>query len=167
MTTIVIVVIGVTILTLGLRWIYNIFGGLEEQRTELIENTQEQIRKQFGDTDQPLNLLSSAVEVQQGRFKDVGVGIKNIYGQTHQFEYEIIPTDIPSATSPEEVLSWIRWDKSTIVLSSGQLYTDAVSLDPGKDVPLGVYKLKLQMSCIDCSPADIIQVPLTVRIIST
>src|SRR3989344_788859 len=80
MTTIVVVVIGITILTLGLRWIYNIFGGLESQRQKLIEATEEQIRETFGKSNDPFNLLTSAVSVKQGSFYDLGAGIKNTFG---------------------------------------------------------------------------------------
>ncbi len=168
MTTIIIVVIGITILTLGLRWVYNIFGGLESQRQKLIEATEEEIRKTFGDSDDPINLLTSAISIEQDKFYDLSVGLKNTYGEPRNFKYDIEIIDAPQNVQPSQILSWFRWDKSEIRLNSGELYTDSVSIDP-KDAPLGVYKFKLTLNCIDCpgSPADNAHsAPLTMRVVT-
>src|SRR3989344_7026761 len=141
MTTIVVVVIGITILTLGLKWIYNIFGGLESQRQKLIEATEEQIRDTFGQTNEPINLLTSSITIKQSEFYDLGAGIKNTFGETHTFSYTIDATDVPSNVPRQQVVSWFKWDKSTITLSSGNMYVDTISIDPA-NAPLGIYKLK-------------------------
>src|SRR3989344_7090546 len=96
MNTIVVVVIGIVILTLGLRWIYGIFGGLEEQRKQLDEATEQQIRDTFGESDEPLNLLTTTISIEQGKFADIGVGIRNTLSEEHTFRYMIETTDIPS-----------------------------------------------------------------------
>ena len=165
MTTIVVVVIGITILTLGLRWIYNIFGGLESQRQKLIEATEEQIRNTFGNTNEPLNLLTSAISVQQNGFYDLGVAIKNTMGERHDFVYTVEPTDYLTNIQKTQVLSWFRWDKSTLRLDSGQFYTDVISIDP-KSAPLGVYKLRFTLTCLDCGTPTTNNAPLTMRIAS-
>ena len=46
MNTIVIIVIGVTILTLGLRWVYTLFGGITERSQEIDEQLKKQIEHQ-------------------------------------------------------------------------------------------------------------------------
>jgi len=163
MTTIVVVVIGITILTLGLKWIYNIFGGLEDQRKQLIEATQQQIRDTFGKSNDPLNVLTSAVSIEQGKYYDLGVGLKNTFGEPHEFSYTIVPTDVPSSVNEAQVLSWFRWDKSTFRLNSGQIYVDTVAIDPN-GAPIGIYKLRLEMRCASCGTETVNQAPLTVRI---
>ncbi len=163
MTTIVVVVIGITLLTLGLRWVYNIFGGLESQRQKLIEATEEQIRQTFGESDKPLNLLTSSITVEQGSSYDLGVGLKNTYGEPHEFTYKVTATDIPASVTNVQVLSWYRWDKSQIYLESGEIYVDTVSIDPVK-APLGVYKLRLELTCMDCGTNKVNYAPLTMRV---
>ncbi len=165
MNTIVVVVIGIVILTLGLRWIYGIFGGLEEQRKQLDEATEQQIRDTFGESDEPLNLLTTTISIEQGKFADIGVGIRNTLSEEHTFRYMIETTDIPSNIQANQVLGWVRWDKSNLLLKSGEIYTDVISIDP-KDAPLGIYKLKVVLQCVDpgCSETD--SVPLTVRIVA-
>lgn len=103
--------------------------------------------------------------MEQGKYKDVVVGLKNVYGQKHDFKYEIITTDIPPTTTETQVLSWVRYDKSVLSLSSGQLYTDTISIDP-KNAPLGVYKLKLILTCLTCPDETQEFAPLTMRIVS-
>jgi len=163
MTTIIIVVIGITILTLGLRWIYNIFGGLESQREQLITATEEQIRETFGDTSDPLNLLTSAIQIKQGANYNLGIGIKNTYSTPQQFTYTVEIEDTPTGISKEQVLSWIKWTKSPIQLGSGQLQADTITFDPVKP-PLGPYRLKIILRCTDCPTPDTFFATLTMRI---
>ncbi len=164
-TTIVVVVIGITILTLGLKWVFNIFGGLEQSRQKLSEATEQRIRETFGDSSQPINLLTSSAEIAQNQYYDLAIGLKNTYGEQHSFKYIIEPTDIPAQLQASQVSSWLRWDKSTLSLKSGELYTDTISIDP-KDAPLGVYKLKVTLTCLDCGTPTEDAAPLTIRIVS-
>jgi hypothetical protein len=165
MNTIVIVVIGVIILTLGLSWIYGIFGDLEKQRTQIGESVEEQIRETFGESDDPLNLLSTTVSIEQGKFKDVGIGIRNVLSESHVYKYDINVIDYPNSITEPQIMSWVSWDKGNIELTSGEIYTDTVSLDP-RNAPLGLYKFKINLECVDagCDSKD--SVPLTVRIVT-
>lgn len=165
MNTIVVVVIGIVILTLGLRWIYGIFGGLEEQRQQLNEATAQQIRDTFGESDDALNLLTTSVVIEQGKYADIGVGIRNILSEEHTFKYVIEATDYPTNIQANQVISWVRWDKSNLNLKSGEIYTDTISIDP-KGAPLGIYKFKITLQCIDQGCTESESVPLTVRIVA-
>ena len=44
MTTIIVVIIGITLLTLGIRWVYNIFGDIEKQRGQMTSAMEAEIR---------------------------------------------------------------------------------------------------------------------------
>ena len=147
MTTIIIVIIGVTLLTLGLRWIFGLFQGIEEQRRQLVEATNEQIRDQFGDSSDPINLLTTSFQVKQKGFYDLGVGIKNTYPETHKFQYTIGLTDGPPGVA-QQLITWIKWDKTILTLTSGQLYDDIISFDPPNTTPIGTYRFKINLKWV-------------------
>ena len=163
MTTIIIVVIGVTMLTLGLRWIGGLFSDIEKQRQQIIEATEQQIREQFGESSDPINLLTKAISVKQGSFTDLGVGIKNTYSETHKFQYTVDLIEPPSGVTTQQLI-WIKWDKTVLTLSSGELYSDIVSIDPPKKIPIGAYRFKINLKCLDCSTEIESSAPFTLRV---
>ena len=77
MNTIVIIVIGVTLLTLGLRWIYSLFGGLQERTGEIDEQLKKQISNLFEGGDESLIVRPNSVTIQQGKNKDLAFAIRN------------------------------------------------------------------------------------------
>ncbi|MBI2110047.1 hypothetical protein HYT58_02665, partial [Candidatus Woesearchaeota archaeon] len=85
MNTIIIVVIGIVLLTLGLRWVYSIFGGLEEQRRSIMESTSSEIEKLFGESQEALKLQSTSITVTQGKSSDVVLIIRNMLPESHRF----------------------------------------------------------------------------------
>ena len=101
--------------------------------------------------------------MEQDEYYDVSVGIKNTYGQPHEFSYTIVATDIPPTVTEQQVLSWFRWDKSTFSLNSGQIYVDTISIDP-ENAPINIYKMRLEMNCLSCGTETINRAPLTVRV---
>ncbi len=76
-TTIVVVVIGVTLLVLGLTFIYNIFGDIGQQQKKLGEFTDEQIRDIFEQSDQFLNLPTTDFTVEMGKTYNLDIVVKN------------------------------------------------------------------------------------------
>ncbi|MBU4241939.1 MAG: hypothetical protein KKF52_01780, partial [Nanoarchaeota archaeon] len=66
MQTIIIVVIGVTLLTLGLRFVYTTFTGITEQQEGITELTNTQINELFGQSGELIYLTKDNVGVQQG-----------------------------------------------------------------------------------------------------
>jgi len=165
MNTIIIVVIGVVLLTLGLRWVYSIFGGLEEQRRSVMESTSAEIEKLFGESQEPLKLQSTSVSVTQSKSSDVILVIRNLFPEIHRFKYTVIVVDSPPNAPPQLVLSWLSWDDTEFILKSGFAARDIISIDP-RDAPLGTYKLKVILACLDPSCADFsAQEPFVFRVV--
>ncbi|MEK6812734.1 MAG: hypothetical protein AABX86_01310 [Nanoarchaeota archaeon] len=151
MNTIVVIVIGITILTLGLRWVYGIFGDIEQTRGQISSAMDEQIRELFGESDEPLNLITASKTIEQGESFDLGIGIKNTLPQRHPFVYIITVDQTPSNVQAAAVKSWfISGEGKTIVLDSGELHTDIISIDiPSRNAPLGTYRMGITLRCTD------------------
>lgn len=147
MNTIIIVVIGITILTLGLRWIYGIFGGLTEQSTQIEQITQDQINELFGQSGDIIKLPASIISVQKGKTSNAQIFIRNIFSTSHTFKYTIIPdegTMLPGS---------VNWYKKDVKLASGDGFKDFIRFD-SKNLALGTYSFRINVICTDCSPPE-------------
>ncbi|MDO8628839.1 MAG: hypothetical protein Q7R56_03720 [Nanoarchaeota archaeon] len=151
MNTIVIIVIGITLLTLGLKWVYGVFGDIEKSRGQISSAMDEQIRELFGQSNDPINLLTSSKSIKQGENFDLGIGLKNTLSEKHVFSYTITIEQTPPNVNKNSVKSWITSGEGLpITLDSGELYSDVISFDiPTKGAPLGTYRAIINLRCTD------------------
>lgn len=165
MNTIVIVIIGITLLTLGLRWVFNIFSDVEKQRGQMSEAMEQEIRDMFGESDKPLNLLTNSISVEQGGSYDLAIGVRNIGKETYEFSYriDVNQDDIPSNVRAEDVRKWFGYTKSSFDLNSGELFPDTISVDIPRDVPLERYRVYINLDCKEDNNLDYTQA-LTIRV---
>jgi len=147
MNTIVIIVIGVTLLTLGLRWIYGLFGGLQERTGEIDEQLKKQISNLFEGGDESLIIRPNSVTIQQGKNKDLAFAIRNAIsdGKEHDFSYTIELTNTEGKNT-EEVMAWITSSQGQeINVASGQLHYELVPVDIPKSAPIGTYRFEVTL----------------------
>jgi hypothetical protein len=78
MTTIIVIVIGVTLLSLGLFWIRGIFRDIDSLTSGAFDTAEGQIGALFQDIDSYLTISPDNIDVEQGKFKDVTVIIANL-----------------------------------------------------------------------------------------
>ncbi len=156
MNTIIIVVIGITILTLGLRWIYSVFGGLTEQSDQIKTISEDQIREIFRDSGEPINIPTSIASVAQGKNYNMRVLMRNIYPAAHKFRYVV---DAESTIPPGSV----TWSKGDIPLSSGQGFEDIITFDARK-YALGTYRFRVKLTCLDCTPPEEDSAPIVLEV---
>jgi hypothetical protein len=78
MTTIIIIVIGITILSLGLLWIRSVFSDVGELTKGAFEQGEAQINDIFGGTDQPVALSPSETSISQGKTSTANLAINNL-----------------------------------------------------------------------------------------
>ena len=78
MTTIIIIVIGITILSLGLVWIRSVFSDVGELTSGAFEQGNTQIAEIFGGTDQPVALSPSETKIAQGETTTATLAINNL-----------------------------------------------------------------------------------------
>jgi hypothetical protein len=77
MTTIIIIVIGITILSLGLVWIRSVFTDVGELSSGAFEQGQTQINEIFGKSKEAVALSPSETTIEQGATKTVTLAIRN------------------------------------------------------------------------------------------
>lgn len=167
MTTIIVVIMGITLLTLGLRWVYNIYGDIERQRGQMSEAMEQQIRDMFGESDKPLNLLTTSISIEQGKSYDLGIAIRNTGNNDNQhFKYDVTVDQIPSNANVNSVKSWFIYSKNKeFTLNSGQIQTDLISINvPKTGAPLGTYRVTVKLICREDSNLNYEQ-PLIIRIV--
>lgn len=151
MQTIIVVVIGITLLTLGLRFVYTTFTDIGQQQRSVTEATEKQIRDLFGKSDQPLVLLSHIITVEQGRSVDMGVGIKNIGTQPGEFSYDLKMTAPEGTVTDEVALGWVSWTKDIGPLPVGGEFFDLITISVPGNAPPGSYRIRANL---DCTPEE-------------
>ena len=146
MNTIIIVVIGITILTLGLRWIYGIFEDLNDRTTTIGELSEEQIRGLFEDPDDMIYIESSTPNIKKGKELSMKAIIRNIYSEKHKFKYAIEAEEKTNQNA-------VRWYKKEFELTSGDGWND-IMIFYSKMLPLGSHSFRIVATCIDCKQKE-------------
>ena len=158
-TTIVIVVIGITLLTLGLRWITTTMQNITSQTDKLNKITEDQIVNIFEDTGKSISTVQKEYIVKKGdTLTTLEVYIRNniFPGAAHSFKYDFTVLSQPPSVQPSEVKSRLNWVQSPIEIQSGEAYGDTVLFDT-TGLPLGIYKFEVELSCLDnsaCQPPE-------------
>ena len=156
MNTIIIVVIGITILTLGLRWIYSVFGGLTEQSDQIKQISEDQIKQIFKDSSDPINIPTSIASIAQGKNYNMRALMRNIYPATHKFKYTI---EAESTIPPGSV----AWSKGETSLNSGQGFEDIITFNT-RNYALGTYRFRVKLTCLDCTPPEEDSAPIVLEV---
>ncbi len=162
MTTVIVVVLGITLLTLGLRWIYNIFGGLSEEQTKLKELTDQQIVELFGNTASAINIPQPLASVEQGKKLNLRVNIRNIQEETHSFRYDVVVDSVP-AGAQSLLKNRVQWFTSPVELTSGKGASDFITFD-SRGLSLGTYRFRVELQCTDCGTPEKESTPLIVEV---
>jgi hypothetical protein len=156
-TTIVVVVMGITILTLGLKWITDTMGGIQDQTDNLQRITEGQIVEIFEDTEKSISTVSKTYSVKSGKtLTNLEVYLRNnVYpGDTYTFTYTFNALSHPTSVQANEVLSRLSWVQAPIEIPSGEAYSDTVLFDT-KGLPVGIYKFEVELLCTGgCNPSD-------------
>jgi len=151
MTTIIIIVIGVTILSLGLVWINSLMGQIGDLTDKAISGGQKQVEDLMGQSDETLNLYSNSIDLKRGDYTQVGVVVYNKEGTAQDFTLKAemgslsagkgdVDCLIAEAEGHEDSISGIvsGEKKSRIILISDEgssplgLYTCIVTLQYGQ-----------------------------------
>lgn len=82
MTTIIIIVIGITILSLGLVWIRSVFSDVGELTSGAFEQGETQIAEIFGGSNQPVALSPAETTLAQGDTATASLAINNLGSST-------------------------------------------------------------------------------------
>jgi hypothetical protein len=156
--TIVIVVIGITLLTLGLKWITNLMEGTISQTENLQKITESEIIELFENSEKSISTVSKQYSIKQGKtLSSLEVYIRNNVqpGGAYSFSYIIKPLAYPPSISPEKILAQMSWYDQEIPMQSGEGYSDTIIFNT-RELPIGTYKFETDLTCNspNCHPAD-------------
>ncbi len=96
MTTIIVIVLGVTLLILGLVFVRNIFSRVQTLSDEAFESAEKEIQQRMGSTDKIYVSGGLRWEVEPGKPLARAVGIQNFdedLSSSSEFKVQITPTD--------------------------------------------------------------------------
>lgn len=164
MTTVIVVVLGITLLTLGLRWIYSIFGGLGSQQEQLQKLTEEQIIELFGGSTSAINMPQMLASVEQQKKINLRVLMRNVYEEPHTFRYEVVVDSVPSGVQ-SLLANRLTWSRTQIPLKSGEGFLDFITFD-SRGLPLGTYRFRVKLHCLDCGVESEESLPVIIDVAS-
>ncbi len=143
MTTIIVIVIGITILSLGLVWIRSVFSDVTELSSGAFEQGETQIAEIFGGTDQPVALSPSETSLSQGETTTATLAINNLGSTEVSGVYAEAETKALGGEVAESLIcafsDTLTSKSSTYSLSSGKGISGLKILVEDKGSDLGTY----------------------------
>lgn len=143
MQTIIVVVIGITLLTLGLKFVYDTFLGISANRQAVDDATAKQLRELFGESDDPLNFNANSIGIEQGEETSIALMIKNVGATKAAFSYAV-----EYASGPVKgQLSWLPEGFDLNELDVGESKDDLMVVSVPDDAIPGTYKFRIKLAC--------------------
>jgi len=160
MQTIIIVVIGVTLLVLGLNFVRNIMGeeGIGGMGSQMSELSDKQMSDLFGESEEPIYLPRDEITLKQGDTDAVDVNIRNTDYDAGIFKYAVVPDDTGNP-SKVTVNTWFRWKTTGRQLENGKGYKEKLVIEVPDNARTGTYFFDLNLDCgstKDCAFAQLI-----------
>ncbi len=143
MTTIIIIVIGITILSLGLVWIRSVFTDVGTLTKGAFEQGDAQIKEIFSGTDQPIALSPSETSLSQGDTSTASLAINNLASSTVSNIYaEVSSKALGGADASTLICAFsdtLSAKSNTYSLGSGQGLSDLKLIVEDQGSDLGTY----------------------------
>ena len=78
MTTIIVIVIGITLLTLGLTWVRSSLGNVMDLTDQAFDLSDQEIEDMFANSDELLKILPNSVDMKKSKSAEVGMILYNL-----------------------------------------------------------------------------------------
>ncbi len=146
MTTVIVIILGVVLLTLGLAFVRGIFGKVGDL-TEKSFGEAESAIGQLGTIEDELTLTTKTINLKQGDSRGIGVIVKNLGQSTDSFQ---VKTTLPPITAQKAkftcyIAETESSESSTVSLESGEKRSfHLLVLDKGQ-TPLDTYVCKVSL----------------------
>lgn len=154
--TIVILVIGMTMLVLGILLVRTIFSGATSSVEQIDEGVKKEINDLFSESDKKLvvRLPNNKAEVRKGEDYGIAFGVRNTdtggTGAAQQFSYKVEATSIPSTCG-------IRAEAAANFIVVGR--TGTLTIAPGSEPEADIIRFNVP----DTAPLCIIRYTITVN----
>lgn len=144
MTTIIIIIIGITILVLGLMFVTDLLGGAQELGQSVIEGGKEQVRGMIGQSTDPLSLYTTTIEIEQGGEQVVGVVVLNDGTSEANYKLEVV-----ASSRDEHNIDCYILDSDSLTdeftLKSGSEEDEIIAIQDTGNTDLGSYSCKINL----------------------
>lgn len=147
MTTIIVVILGITLLSLGLMFVRNIFKDIGGSSAKMSDLADKQMMEMFGESEDPISLPRDEVEIAQGDDVALDIGIRNT-GEYHgDFNIKSIEMKTKPSAYKGNGADWISWDDSKSTILSGKAIKGKILVSVPSTANLGTYQFKITLSC--------------------
>ncbi len=164
-TTIVIVVIGVTLLVLGLVFVRGVFSDLEEYRGSISQSVNNELNTLFDEKLDDFFFSKTKVTIERGTTLSVGIGYRNSDTVSSSCYYELDSADNNieldeqnTRGQPSTQIRVLNGEGSSrqTTLQPGDKRKDEILISVGKGVVPGTYSIEGNIKCaaatVDSSP---------------
>lgn len=148
MQTIIVVVIGVTLLTLGLKFVYDTFADISDTQDKMADLTAGELENLFGSEANPVN-VQNQITLKQGQSNGIDVTLVNIGKQKQEATLDIsVAAKGNHITTPdEEILDWLIYASNPETFIPGNAKKTRVIFDiPTNAIP-GNYIFDMKFGC--------------------
>lgn len=150
MTTIIIIVIGITILSLGLVWIRSVFSDVGELTSGAFDQGETQINEIFGGSNQPVALSPAETTLSQDESTTATLAINNLGKTDAQGVYaEVVSKAFGGAEADTLVCAFsdtLSSKSNTYSLGSGNGISGLKLIVEDQGSPLGTYACVITVS---------------------
>jgi hypothetical protein len=152
MTTIIVVVIGITLLTLGLTFVRNIFSGIGESTAGVQEMSKKELSKLFEGDIEGIYLQKAQVSVKKGKTTTVPVILGNPDSDDINSYYELKFNEANPDTSVDKWFTHRATSSSNALkITSGNAKQDPLTIRVPTNAKIGEYIVYLDLDCGGCS----------------
>lgn len=149
MTTIIVVILGITLLSLGLMFVRNIFSDIGGSSAKMADLADKQMMEMFGESEDPISLPRDQVDIAQGDEDVLDIGLRNTGEDSGKFSIKqsgITVVSKPGAFKGN-ALDWLSWDTTENTITSGKAKTGKILVAVPTNANLGTYQFKIILSC--------------------
>ncbi|MDD4878785.1 MAG: hypothetical protein PHO02_07200 [Candidatus Nanoarchaeia archaeon] len=147
MTTIIVVILGITLLSLGLMFVRNIFSDIGGSSAKMSDLADKQMMEMFGESEDPISLPRDQVEIEQGDEDILDIGIRNTGEDQGKFSLKSIEVVSKPGAFKGDALKWLSWDSTESTILSGKAKTGKILVAVPTNANLGTYQFKITLSC--------------------
>lgn len=148
MQTIIVIIIGVTLLSLGIKFVVDTMSGASEMGGSMFKKGDTVINDIFGDSDEMLSIMPDTIEVQKGGSPEKAtVYIRNTGSDSTVFT--IVPTVIeaPDDAAKTAAAKWVILGNKKPTIAGGNMITTTLLLKPTATAKIGTYMVSIGATC--------------------
>lgn len=136
MTTIIVIVIGITLLTLGLTWVRSTLGKVTDLTDEAFKMSDQEITNMFSNSAELLKIVPDTATMKKGKSVDVTVVLYNLEEGSLEFQAKTYPVENGVDLSCNFVETGSA-DSRTRTINSGAFSREKLRITTTKQTTLG------------------------------